>query len=73
MDPSTRLLTHICEQWDIAGHPSTIPELARTFHCSPATIHHLIRGLITRGDLEQAGPTKTLLPTHQGLIRAGRI
>jgi DNA-binding IclR family transcriptional regulator len=73
MDINTRTLTYICDFIERTHHAPTIRQLASELHCSPATAHHIVMGLIHRHLLEQAGSTKALTLTEQGLISIGRI
>lgn len=73
MSTTLKVLQLICDRLDATGHSLSVHDLAHQLDCSPATAHHIVRGLIEQGYLEQAGTTKSLMPTHQGLLQAGRI
>lgn len=73
MDSTTRILNYICDFIEQTNHAPTVRQLASELACSPATAHHIVTGLIKRQLLEQAGTTKALTLTEQGLITIGRI
>lgn len=72
MDRTSIILTLICERIE-HGHPPTMTDIAQALGCSRGTAHTLVHGLMHKGYLEQAGTTRTITLTEQGLTHIGRI
>jgi DNA-binding IclR family transcriptional regulator len=73
MNFTHRLLTYICEHIEQHGRAPTIRQVAHHFDCSTSTAHDIISALTRQGLLEQAGTTRTLTLTQDGLIYLQRI